>query len=296
LKHPHNCANTARHVNPGSMEIQGEAIGQASPLPLIGQIVSSIVLFTATLSYSGGKVPVKYLDDIVKNWALAVAASVIAFVFSLTALVFMKAKAELYFKPLFTIPMMGAVCIGSFFSMFLFIWWGLCTCIITFDAPFKVTTNGYFAAWGGVISSVMGLGIGVGAQHSRPLVGLCVSSVVVILAVIDYIDKEVYLGETVFALIVSILSLILVLIFFLMEKVGHTVPAKVKLVLLIVLAITWVLAACLATFRGPFIVTSNGYFGVWVGCVCSAMAVSSGMSDITGTRVVSFGTGVVPGK
>ena len=36
-------------------------------------------------------------------------------------------------------------------SMFLFVWWCVGTGVITFKAPFTVTSNGYFSAWAGVI-------------------------------------------------------------------------------------------------------------------------------------------------
>mmetsp|Transcript_47963 Transcript_47963/g.95427 ORF Transcript_47963/g.95427 Transcript_47963/m.95427 type:complete len:279 (-) Transcript_47963:208-1044(-) len=273
---------------------EANGAGQANPLPLIGQIISAIVLFIAALSWGGGKISVSFLNDHVKNWAFTVAASVIALLFSVPALVLMKAKPELYFKQLFAIPVVGPVFIGTFFSLFLFMWWAITAIIVTFDAPFKVTTNGYFAAWGGFISSVMGLGIGVGAQHARPLAGLAASSGVVIIAVIDYLDSGVFVGETVIALIAAILSVIFVIVLFALDKAGHAVPAKVKLVLLIAVAIMWIVVACVVTFRGPFLVTGNGYFGVWIAALCSAMEVSTVLGETMGNQVAAFKGGIVP--
>ena len=38
-------------------------------------------------------------------------------------------------------------------SLFLFLWWGIGTGIITFKAPFPTTSNGYFSAWAGFLFS-----------------------------------------------------------------------------------------------------------------------------------------------
>ena len=36
-------------------------------------------------------------------------------------------------------------------SLFLFLWWGIGTGIITFKSPFTETSNGYFSAWAGFL-------------------------------------------------------------------------------------------------------------------------------------------------
>jgi hypothetical protein len=36
-------------------------------------------------------------------------------------------------------------------SLFLFVWWGIGTGVITFRAPFTTTSNGFFAAWAGFL-------------------------------------------------------------------------------------------------------------------------------------------------
>lgn len=275
----------------------GEAIvvvDQTSPLPLIAQIFSAVVLLIATLSWGAGATSFGSLADLVPNWTFTVAASVIALIFSSMALIFMKAKPDLYFKQIFVLPVVGPVLVGSLFSVFLLIWWTISSLVITFDGPFTVTTNGYFAAWGGFIGGVMGIGIGVGAQHARPHICLVASSVVVILAVIDPIDKGLYEGESICALIVSILTLILMIVLFVLGRLGQPVPDKVQLGLFVAVAIMWVVAACVVTFRGPFLVTGNGYFGVWIATICSAMALSSLMTDTMGDKIQSFKERVVP--
>ena len=46
-----------------------------------------------------------------------------------------------------------------------------------------------------------------------------------------------------------------------------------------IFAILWIVMACLVTFRGPFLVTGNGYFAAWIGSVLCCLTTANLMSD-----------------
>jgi len=177
-------------------------------------------------------------------------------------------------------------------NAFLFVWCFLGACFMTFgnDAPFQVTGNGYFGAWGLAVFATMALGIDVAtlketATHNgvnAPTLGMFASSVVLLVAISTHgIHKnEPDFAELVYALVVSLLTIVVCAVKFLLsgndngsDNSGQA--DSTGFVLLMVFSILWVTAACLVTFRGPFIDTGNGYFGAWGGALTSIIAVNA---------------------
>jgi hypothetical protein len=161
----------------------------------------------------------------------------------------------------------------SVLNLFLFVWNFIGTCTLTFGGPFKITSNGYFAAWGIVFFAIMALGVTATQMkeefHSTlgSLMGILASSVVLIVAIV-WQGFDVHKNELIYAIIVAALSIPLAL-----GLASRNTTSKLDVGALLVFAILWIVAACELTFRGPFTVTGNGYFSAWFGAVTSVFAV-----------------------
>ena len=230
-------------------------------MPYLGQIAAAIVLLIAILAEGNSKN---------KGWGIA--GSVIALVFAAAAL-YMVPKEALSEHPLGTFPYFGSCTYGSGLARFLFIWWFIIAGILTFSGPFLVTSNGYFACWGGVAFAAMGMGV-TRDQMSQAIDlghvnGLMAASIVLISAVIPQLGKEEpYQSESLYALILTILTVVAILLFG-----SSTIGETLKFPVFTVFSIMWVVMAALVTFRGPFQDTGNGYFASWIGAIlCCAIA------------------------
>ena len=131
------------------------------------------------------------------------------------------------------------------------------------------TGNGYFASWGLVIFSGISMGF---SNEKLPanvrkvtdgmhfILGLGAASVVVIVSLIPYFDyyHGYYLnGEVIFALIVGILSVLVVVNFVYAKMKNNQQLKQYEVPTLSTLAGLWIIAATLATFRGPFLTTGK---------------------------------------
>ena len=57
-----------------------------------------------------------------------------------------------------------------------------------------------------------------------------------------------------------------------MDGKGTRIGGKVNLGLMSFLALGWLIAACLVTFDGPFLMTGNGYFASWTAFLTAGSA------------------------
>jgi len=152
-----------------------------------------------------------------------------------------------------------------FLGQFLFLWCFFGACIMTFgNGPFVLTSNGYFAAWGMAIFALGHL------PSLSSLQGHLAASIVVIVAIIA-IGFQSNKGEAVFGLIMAIVSIIVALLYM---KTG-LIPTSLTFPVFLVIAICWIVCASLMTFRGPFLVTGNGYFGSWVAAITAVYCASA---------------------
>jgi predicted ferric reductase len=227
-----------------------------SQVPMVGMFFTAVILLVAVL------VPGKDIQ----NWAYGVSVASVTMVFSLVGFL-LALKEELNDK------------IGKFNAYFLFLWCFIGACILTFGGPFTNTGNGYFAAWGMAICSIVG--VGVTGEEAKTilgkmgaLLGLGASSIVVIIAIIPEIRDWNYRNAGIYALVVAICSLLIVAVF--QKKEGMQ---KVKFITLAFFAILWILLAAFVTFDGPFLITGNGYFGSWAGAITSVMATMAALKE-----------------
>jgi hypothetical protein len=225
-------------------------------LPLVGIFVAGTVLLIAVCVGVKG----------VQFYEYTIAVAVVAMFFSFLGF-FLTFMEDLNTK------------VGTYNNYFLLLWNFIGTCFITFSSPFTSTSNGYFAAWGLVIFSVMSIQISVESMKSAviemgSLLGLGVSAIVVIIATASELgDGTIYRNESIFALVVACMTVLVIGVF----AAGKAAAAKFWVLALF--AILWICVACFVTFSGPFLITGNGYFGSWGGAVMSVFATMSALKD-----------------
>ena len=171
-------------------------------------------------------------------------------------------------------------------NLLLSVWSFVGACFLTFDKPFNLTSNGYFAAWTVVFGSAManGLTAGVAGGHLKgmgAINGLLVSSLVVLLASIRPVaDNATNYNEALYAMVLSCVTFVIFGMLVFMDNRGKEMCAKQYFGMLGIFTIFWIVMACFVTFRGPFDVTGNGYFGSWAGSATCAFATFAAKADI----------------
>jgi len=146
-----------------------------------------------------------------------------------------------------------------------------------------VTSIPDFASWVMVACSAAALGLSANTFKSSvkgvgALVGLLAASIVVIIAISPHVGKNsLYRNHSIYTISVASVTLAVILVHMYKEhKLGQEKSGGiVALITLVFFAILWLVLAGLTTFRGPFLTTGNGYFGVWFG---AAMACSAAMA------------------
>jgi len=249
-----------------TMEIAGHTFDETQ-LPLFVVLLSSVVLLIATgAHYDWGNYS--------KYGGYAISVSSISLSLSCLAILMVKFSEDLYNK------------VGKQMNLLNFVWSFVGACFLTFDKPFTETGNGYFAAWTCVFACAMSCGMdaksfGSNVKGLGSVMGLLASSLVVIVASIAPIREDCFdpanctqdpnRSEAVYALALSCVTFFLLGLVMLMDKKDKRMPANLYFATLAILSMCWIIMACLVTFRGPFDVTGNGYFGSWVGALTCSM-------------------------
>lgn len=168
---------------------------------------------------------------------------------------------------------------GKWLNQFLFVWNFIGACFLTFSSPFVFTGNGYFASWATVVTAAMALGFTASAFQTSvkglgALMGLLASSIIVIIALIDWVGGGIFRAESIYAMVVACITVVLVLAHIYKEKKEGDGDGggMVTFGVLAFFSVLWLVLACLVSFRGPFIATGNGYFASWAGAACACLA------------------------
>jgi len=238
-------------------------------LPLVGMLVSSVVLLVAVVSWKG---PPMWKSTIWRGYAIAYPC--VTLVISFMGIL-MTCKKEFYLNN------------GKFIHVFLFLWNFVGACLLTFFNPFTQTGNGYFAAWGTVVCAAGALGIRgdtftSGIRGLGCILGLISSSIVVLIAMTDYVGPSSFFRyEAIYGMVVCCCTLFVFLLFIVDEKRrlmnggGGQNDGIFHVIMLSIFAVLWVALAGISTFRGPFLMTGNGYFASWTGAACACYAVTA---------------------
>lgn len=126
-----------------------------------------------------------------------------------------------------------------------------------------------FAAWLSVLFSAAALGLTATAFKSTvrgmgALTGLLCCAIIVIIAIVPWIGQDsFYRYEAIYAMCVSVATIVLVLAVIVRQKMTDGKSARgcegiFAFVVLCLFAILWVALAAVCTFRGPFLNTGNG--------------------------------------
>jgi len=200
--------------------------------------------------------------------AYAVAAAVISMVVCLAYLLIAKFSPE-------NLPERVLL----FLSVFLFLWWLVAACVLTFDSPYTATQNAYFAIWGSFAFSAMmlhaeaeqfrGLVDKLKEFHgnSKAITSLLACSVIELIAAIKPCSDSSCEGQEAFAIALGTVSLFFCAVLLFVRDVQN----MTKFVS-IFLAVWWLVGAGVCTFgKGPFVVTGNGFFATWGGAIFSVL-------------------------
>lgn len=241
-----------------NIEIENRAI------PYVGLILSAVILLIAIVVPVGKNTHEGY----------GIAVCVVSILCGMFGAYMAWMNTSLYDNPLGTFPFFGTLTLGTANAQFLFLWNFVAAGILTFDGPFLVTSNGYFACWAGVMFAIMAMGVTTESIRSQAggmgyYNGLVVASVIQICAIIPEMGGNAN-GQSTYSLIICIMTIIMVLAFGAYPNIE-----RFKFYSFAIFAILWIVLASFVTFKGPFTATGNGYFSAWLGCTLCILAASS---------------------
>lgn len=114
-------------------------------------------------------------------------------------------------------------------------------------------------------------------ENASPVAGLGFCSVLVLLSTLSYLGTT-YHWQSLFALLVSLITIVLVVYFLLKFSKNSKLPSQ-AFKILIMTSLLWILTAAVTTFQGPFLHTGNGYFSSWGGAILSVVACKEAFQD-----------------
>jgi len=253
-----NEPSTTPTPTPAEAEAEGgETSMDSGVVPMIGVFCASTILLTAAC------VP----TDRIPMYGYSISVAVVTMFLSLFVIGPSLPKLKNYIK------------------YFLFLWCFVAACILTYEgAPFSITGNGYFSLWLMSIFSFLSLeskerGINIVKDAAKKIgapsmVGLLFFSIVIMIDVIPHArggNATNWQAEGVYALVVALCTILMVIIFTLINCKSPK-PLPFTFIILAIFAALWIVTAGITTFRGPFVMTGNGYFASWGAAICAVMA------------------------
>lgn len=210
-------------------------------LPWILQFVASIVLCVCVAVDGLG----------ISNGAYTLAVGIVGTVLAFAMLI-MRALAPQRLRTKIGIKgpeFIGEVTVGTILYLFGFVWWAVAVGIITFINPYTVASNGYFAAWLGLICSLSTLGYDPGAvMNIKALSELLVAAFVLMLA----LTSRLTTGQAIYGLVLSVVTVLLTALLLVLERGSSVAKAFVSPFIFVPVALMWAAAAVALTFQAPF--------------------------------------------
>jgi hypothetical protein len=169
-------------------------------------------------------------------------------------------------------------------AIFLFLWWCVGWFVATFDAPYWLTGNGFFGCWVALFyafelaDTAGGLGLQQHAESTtrcipRALLGATLGSAVVLVA-ITYRGcwGSQHDSWCSWAFVCSCVSLVVCAFLCIVMAIGSGSKVEGALPYVAVFLFSWwITGTGIMTFEGPFLWTTNGYFGAWLAVGSSAV-------------------------
>jgi len=162
---------------------------------------------------------------------------------------------------------------GFMIHVFLFLWAFIGFIVFMFvGQAFRYTGNGFFALWAMILFAAGGMGLNfnrIKQEVENADSCLLFQGLVSIVTIIELTTQAFGLrglnsGIIAYVLSVAVIGLVFALTVVGLSKLkGIKLPPKIMLCSISFLLLLWIVAACLATFVGPFTMTGNGYFSVW---------------------------------
>lgn len=114
-------------------------------------------------------------------------------------------------------------------------------------------------------------------DHLNASLDLGAAAVVFMVALATEFDSGLnkYKGEATYAIVVAALTVAIVWALTVYKYKKPEEGFMGESILMIHVAVAWIIASILVTFRGPFSVTGNGYFVAWLGSILAFRASAS---------------------
>lgn len=244
---------------------------------MIGLIVASCVELAQAAKICND------MNTCTKQYGYAVSVGCISLILNLACLVLYR------FKPGTIDAYIG------YYSIFMTLWWGVGTIVLTFDAPFTTTGNGYFACWGAALISLRFAQISVakfkailGNVLSKALAGneerrtlmliMLLSTVLAFACLVEWdevntvsinddgtVTADKRSSQELWGFLCGLISAIVIAVYQALKICTGCLTNKPMVLKGISWALIpwWLMGAGVLTFDQPFTETGNGYFMAW---------------------------------
>ena len=152
-----------------------------------------------------------------------------------------------------------------------------------------ITSNGWFGAWGGLLATVKwSIGMKRSLYNDKPeglkqLYNIAICSLILLFASIPpLVQKSENYGGAGLAIAGSAITLIACAY---MVTMYSDIPRTMMKITVLLLFVLWACVAGVTTFHGPFLVTNNGFFAAWLGCLSALNLMVLEMKDTSPEHV-----------
>ena len=214
----------------------------------------------------------------------ALSVGIVSLMLSVTLLILQSKNPDALLKVLFSLPKVGEVSVELLIAFALFAWWAVAAGILTFQGPFNLTQNGFFATWAALAASTLIASTVIPeiqdatlkakrlSIHGTPIVLLLLCALVVLFAALQNTNGWEPMLMIAFAAITIVYCFLLLLS-------ADTLSEQMKQTAAAIVLIIWLIEAGIGTFRGPFTITSNGYFASWIGLLAAIHTIAPNLPD-----------------